>query len=448
MRVRGPGRGMGEAKRVVRMTCFHRRSRDHYGAAVAGAAHALPRRVACVLTCLSEASSPGSRNRRVSSHASKPCAACTPGVISSTRRALSLGCSPRPAAPPHPKIISITRSGDIFETAVRAKAPADKGGISKHGQLNGWSATAAWGMNGKEQGPVHELASGTQRTQAQEYLSLAGLAPAAPPPRGLVGPTATQGGGRGLDLSPAQDLPAWSQGLGSGLLTTLGLKKADIEQAPPPAPAQHAFGLDAGLAGHVRGGGEPGRQLASTAPPPTVPAAGGPGVRWADGRDGRQLPGGRSSWWRTRDACLALQAELLPSAFSASPDKITQLAHSICSAGGTRAEDARAGIKGLLEQLSGSAMMDEFTRSQALVRPALCPSTCLLPGGAASASARLSASCSLASCLATRQRVGRLHCFACSCLPAAAAAAWLGSLTCAHGGMCLVGRVHGAAARG
>ena len=70
-------------------------------------------------------------------------------------------------------------------------------------------------------------------------------------------------------------------------------------------------------------------------------------------------------WWRTRDACLALQAELVPSAFSQSPETMSQLAGSICSDGASR-EDARAAVKAVLKQLSGAAMMDEFTRSQVL----------------------------------------------------------------------------------
>ena len=39
----------------------------------------------------------------------------------------------------------------------------------------------------------------------------------------------------------------------------------------------------------------------------------------------------QEKWFKTRDACVALQKELQPSAFSYAPDRIAQLAESVCS---------------------------------------------------------------------------------------------------------------------
>lgn len=275
----------------------------------------------------------------------------------------------QPSPKPLPKIISITRSGDIFETRAppaKAQQQAQEAGVH-----------AAAGM--REQGPLHELSSATHMSAAQQYLALAGLAP----PHGKSAPK----------LGPAPDLGGWGQGLGTGLLSTLGLKKSDfggtsggggdgLAQAVLASSPHHLDDFHSarggGFGGHVTGG--------ATSPRPPHPHAelgqggGAPGVRWASayhdpshlgadthGMAGHAGGGGtrKLGWWRTRDACLALQAELVPSAFSQSPETMSQLARSICSDGASR-EDARAAVKAVLEQLSGAAMMDEFTRSQVL----------------------------------------------------------------------------------
>ena len=300
--------------------------------------------------------------------------------MASTRRDVSQSRRGRaaawvqPSAKPAslPKIISITRSGDIFET----RAPPAKA-QQQPPQPPGVQAAGVYAAEGtREQGPVHELSSATNMSAAQQYLALAGLSP----PHGKSAPK----------LGPQPDLGGWGQGLGTGLLTTLGLKKSDFGGASGGGSggdglASSPHHLDdfhiargGGFGGHVTGGG--------TSPRLPHPHAelghggGAPGVRWAsayhdpshlaaDTHGMARLAGGggtrKVGWWRTRDACLALQAELLPSAFSQGPETISQLARSICSDGASR-EHARAAVKAVLEQLSSAAMMDEFTRSQVL----------------------------------------------------------------------------------